>query len=108
MEFSGDRSHSAPFVVTEESMNFWACPWEEVEGTIPPEHLTLSQTIPTATKTKPTAAKSPTRSLLTQWLMWSLMTLAYVGTISIIGYGVYEVVGHWGSKLTQTQTGIAF
>jgi len=107
MEFSGDRSPSAPFVVTEESMNFWACPWEEVEGTISPQHLTIGQTIH-ATNATSKGAKSSRRSLLAQWLIWSLMTLAYVGTISIIGYGVYEAVGHWGSKLTQTQTGIAF
>ena len=107
MEFSGDRSPSAPFVVTEESMQFWACPWEEVEAP-DSSRLIVAAKASNHGNRKRSARRSLKGSIIGQWLMWSLMTLAYVGTISIIGYGLYEAVGHWGPKLSQTHTGTGF
>ena len=107
MEFSGDRSPSVPFVVTEESMRFWACPWEEVEAAEPSRLIVAAET-PDSPKEKQAARSPMKRSMIGQWLMWSLMTLAYVGTISIIGYGLYEAVGHWGPKLSQTHLDASF
>ncbi len=107
MEFSGDRSPSAPFVVTEESMQFWACSWEDVEAPDPSRLVVAAETSNHGDR-KRTPRRPLKRSLIGQWLMWSLMTLAYVGTISIIGYGLYEAVGYWGPKLSQTHPGTGF
>lgn len=105
MEFSGDRPHSAPFVVTEESLNFWACPWEEIElaDPVPTRRAALKGPRPHRAST---LSRLSGPSIVGRWLMWSLMTLAYIGTVVIIGYGLYDMAGHWGQRLSQTHTGI--
>ena len=102
MEFSGDRSRSTRFVVPEESMTFWACPWEELEAHAPFPNPAPDQTAESIEETSQTAKKS----VWGQGLMWSLITLAYIGTLSIIGYGLYNAIHHWGHHLSQTHAGI--
>ncbi|MEM6503313.1 MAG: hypothetical protein AAF685_15945 [Cyanobacteria bacterium P01_C01_bin.89] len=100
MEFPGDRSHSTQFIVTEESIRFWACPWDELDAN--------SSGKSSATKKLRRfrfAPYQPAESVRKQWLVWSLLSVAYVGTISLTGFAVHEAVSTPGAPPSQNLVG---
>ena len=102
MEFPGDHSHSAQFIVTEESIRFWAYPWEELDVNSSNKPNAANKRLKRGYRFTP---YRPAPSVRKQWLIWSLLSVAYMGTVSFTGFIVHEAVDNRNAPPSQSFIG---